>query len=74
MTTMDDCRRTADRLTSYVDDALPAGERADVERHLGACPPLSRGRAARARRTDRASRPGARADRDAAAARSSQPL
>lgn len=39
MTTMDDCRRTAGRLTSYVDDALPAGERADVERHLGACPP-----------------------------------
>jgi anti-sigma factor RsiW len=35
----DDCRRTADRLTSYVDNALPAGERADVERHLNACPP-----------------------------------
>ena len=39
MTTMDDCKRTADRLTSYVDNALPARERADVERHLGACPP-----------------------------------
>jgi anti-sigma factor RsiW len=35
----DDCRRTADRLASYVDDVLPAEERADVERHLGACPP-----------------------------------
>jgi anti-sigma factor RsiW len=35
----DDCRRTAGRLTSYVDDALPAAERSDVERHLGACPP-----------------------------------
>jgi anti-sigma factor RsiW len=35
----DDCRRTADRLASYVDNALPAGERADVERHLGGCPP-----------------------------------
>jgi anti-sigma factor RsiW len=35
----DDCRRTADRLTSYVDDALPPGEQADVERHLSRCPP-----------------------------------
>jgi anti-sigma factor RsiW len=33
----DDCRRTAGRLTSYVDDTLPSGERADVERHLAAC-------------------------------------
>jgi anti-sigma factor RsiW len=36
---MDDCRRTADRLTPYVDDALPPAERADVEQHLDACPP-----------------------------------
>lgn len=35
----DDCRRTAARLTSYVDGALPAGERADLERHLDRCPP-----------------------------------
>jgi anti-sigma factor RsiW len=35
----DDCRRTADRLTSYVDNALPPGEQADVEQHLNACPP-----------------------------------
>jgi anti-sigma factor RsiW len=36
---MDDCRRTADRLTPYVDEALPPGERTDVERHLNKCPP-----------------------------------
>jgi anti-sigma factor RsiW len=36
---MDDCRRTADRLTPYVDEALPPGERSDVERHLNKCPP-----------------------------------
>jgi anti-sigma factor RsiW len=36
---MDDCRRTAERLTPYVDEALPPGERTDVERHLNACPP-----------------------------------
>jgi len=35
----DDCRRTAERLSSYVDNELPAGEQADVERHLNACPP-----------------------------------
>lgn len=35
----DDCRRTAERLTSYVDNALPVVEQADVERHLNACPP-----------------------------------
>lgn len=39
MTTMDDCQRTAGRLASYVDDLLPAAEQADVEQHLGACPP-----------------------------------
>jgi anti-sigma factor RsiW len=36
---MSECRRTTDRLTSFVDDALPAEERADVEQHLDACPP-----------------------------------
>ena len=36
---MDDCRRTAERLTPYVDEALPPGERTDVEKHLNACPP-----------------------------------
>lgn len=37
--TMDDCQRTAARLTPYVDGALPAGEQADLERHLDRCPP-----------------------------------
>jgi anti-sigma factor RsiW len=36
---MSDCRRTTDRLTPYVDAALPAAERAAVEQHLEACPP-----------------------------------
>jgi anti-sigma factor RsiW len=36
---MDDCRRTAERLTPYADEALPPGERSEVERHLGDCPP-----------------------------------
>jgi anti-sigma factor RsiW len=36
---MSDCRRTVERLASYVDRLLPPSERADVERHLGACPP-----------------------------------
>jgi len=36
---MSDCRETSDRLTPYVDEALPPGERADVEQHLNACPP-----------------------------------
>lgn len=35
----DDCQRTAARLTSYVDNALPPGDQADVERHLSRCPP-----------------------------------
>ena len=39
---MNDCRRTAERLTSYADNALPATERADIERHLAACPPCRR--------------------------------
>ena len=33
------CRRIADRLTSYVDDLLPSSERAEVDQHLGVCPP-----------------------------------
>jgi anti-sigma factor RsiW len=36
---MDDCQRTEARLTPYVDGALPAGERADLERHLDCCQP-----------------------------------
>jgi len=36
---MSECRRTADRLTPYVDEALPEGERGEVEQHLDACPP-----------------------------------
>jgi anti-sigma factor RsiW len=36
---MSECRRTADRLAPYVDEALPPAERADVEQHLDACPP-----------------------------------
>ena len=36
---MKDCRQTSERLTPYVDDALPPEERTDVERHLDACPP-----------------------------------
>ena len=36
---MSDCRRAGERLTPYVDEALPPGERAEVEQHLNACPP-----------------------------------
>jgi anti-sigma factor (TIGR02949 family) len=36
---MKDCRETSERLTPYVDDALPPEERTDIERHLTACPP-----------------------------------
>jgi anti-sigma factor RsiW len=39
---MDDCRNcqgVAERMTRYVDGALPAGEHEAVERHLDACPP-----------------------------------
>jgi anti-sigma factor RsiW len=39
---MDDCRRTADRMTPYVDEVLPEAERTDVERHLDRCPPCRR--------------------------------
>jgi anti-sigma factor RsiW len=35
----EDCRRTAERLTPYVDEALPPDERSSVERHLNRCPP-----------------------------------
>src|SRR5262245_20390933 len=45
---MDECRRVSALLTSYVDEALGTEPRADVERHLGACPPC-RDRAARER-------------------------
>src|SRR5262245_54288947 len=33
------CGRTTDRLTPYVDKALPPAERDEVEQHLDACPP-----------------------------------
>jgi anti-sigma factor RsiW len=36
---MSECRRTADRLSRYVDEALSPAERADVEQHLNDCPP-----------------------------------
>lgn len=39
---MSECRRTADRLTPYIDQALAAGERAEVESHLASCPPCRR--------------------------------
>lgn len=39
---MSDCRRTSERLTPYVDDALPQAERADVQQHLERCPPCHR--------------------------------
>jgi anti-sigma factor RsiW len=34
---MSECRRTVDRLASYVDRLLPPPERAEVERHLVSC-------------------------------------
>ena len=34
-----DCRRTLERLAMWADDSLSAHDRADVERHLNACPP-----------------------------------
>jgi anti-sigma factor RsiW len=40
---MDECRRTAERVTPYVDGALPPGERREVEQHLQHCPPCARG-------------------------------
>jgi anti-sigma factor RsiW len=36
---MSECRRTADRLTAYVDETLPPAERAAVDSHLNDCPP-----------------------------------
>lgn len=36
---MSDCRRIVERLTPYVDNALPVDERLEVERHLAGCPP-----------------------------------
>lgn len=36
---MNECRRTDERLTRYVDEALADNERAEVDRHLDACPP-----------------------------------
>ena len=36
---IEDCRRIAERMTRYVDGALPPGERAEVDLHLAACPP-----------------------------------
>src|SRR5690349_7586170 len=36
---MSDCRRIIDRLTPYVDAALPPNEQQDVQQHLEACPP-----------------------------------
>lgn len=40
---MNDCERIAERLTEYADDALPPAERAEVDRHLDACPPCRAG-------------------------------
>jgi anti-sigma factor RsiW len=39
---MSDCRRIVESLTPYLDGTLPPAERADVERHLGECPPCCR--------------------------------
>jgi anti-sigma factor RsiW len=39
---MDDCKRTAERLTPYVDEELPPAERVAVEGHLDRCPPCRR--------------------------------
>jgi anti-sigma factor RsiW len=36
---MSSCRRIAERLTPFVDDALPSEERAEIEQHLDRCPP-----------------------------------
>jgi anti-sigma factor RsiW len=39
---MGECRRTAEQLTPYLDGLLSPAEHADVERHLGGCPPCRR--------------------------------
>ena len=36
---MSECRRTVEQLTPYLDGNLAPSERAEVERHLGGCPP-----------------------------------
>lgn len=36
---MSDCRRTAERMTPYVDGALPPEERDTIDEHLDRCPP-----------------------------------
>jgi anti-sigma factor (TIGR02949 family) len=36
------CREVADFLMSYLDEELPAAQRAEFERHLVACPPCRR--------------------------------
>lgn len=36
---MDECRITRERLTPFVDQALPPSEHQEVERHLTSCPP-----------------------------------
>lgn len=35
------CREVADLLTAYMDDALTAGERERLDRHLELCPPCT---------------------------------
>lgn len=39
---MGECRRTVEQLAPYLDGGLSQAERADVERHLGSCPPCQR--------------------------------
>jgi anti-sigma factor RsiW len=36
---MSECRRTVERLAPWADESLPPTERAEVDRHLDACPP-----------------------------------
>src|SRR3954466_16162152 len=35
---MSECRRTVERLGPWADESLPAEDRAEVDRHLSACP------------------------------------
>jgi anti-sigma factor RsiW len=39
MNLMNECRRTIERLAPWADESLKADERAEVDRHLAACPP-----------------------------------
>src|SRR5215203_4862113 len=39
---MGECRRTVEQLAPYLDGELSQSARADVERHLGDCPPCRR--------------------------------